>query len=208
MEAGNRGYCQVNELGKITYANSEMAYLWGGKSPQGLSVCSLFKDQTNFLTAALEGKLGKRPGLRIMTMVRPDGTELPVYASVGHVRRGGVNRAYVVLSDLSKFISQDLMVLEKMPLGIAQIDLNHRKVYANSKMAEYFGATPAELVGCSMQELASGSQRTLLLRKIREREQGFSDDYPLTSNAEIMAARSGSASPQCLCRIVTASQSA
>jgi PAS domain S-box-containing protein len=178
LEGCSRGYCQLDEEGKIVYANSAFKQISAFADARGHLLADLFPENRTFIGESLGVGGANQPVVQRMLLKRADDCRVTVSAEVGRMElHDATCGGYAVLSDVSKLVEAEEKVYQSLDEGVIRVDLDNIVRYANSA-AE---AMLDRLVGRNILELFPDDEnRAILTDQIKLREQGEGAIYDVT----------------------------
>lgn len=174
LERSNRAFCQVDEEGRIVYANAEFTRLTGCEEPTGRNLASFFDDpQAKLVADALRGP---KPVLRPLCIRTGNGRRVAVGADIGPLNIGGDNRGgYAGLVDISGPMELQTRIFDRSPLGITKVNLNQEFTYANPTVLRLLRTN--SLAGKHIRDIFDEENYAEVQNQLLRRMKGESSEY-------------------------------
>jgi PAS domain S-box-containing protein len=183
IKGGRRGYCRLDETGRISLANAEVAELLGVEVAEGVNILDHISAdaEQQYVLATVRGDYGSQPRVRRLRLTKRGGARITVNAEVGPLFIDGKDRGgYVVLTDVSAILKSEERIFDEAPLGIVRLDDKRSLIYANRTAREILGIGEAAIEGLTIWEFVSSEDaRSILKEQAKLRDQGLSNEYPL-----------------------------
>lgn len=183
IDGGMRGYCQVDEQGRIICADQEFQRLLNRKPSPGEPFDQLFvENDRDVFTKVFSARSKTPPGsqrLHLDSYLQGPilvGTELCPLVMDGQ-RRGW----YACLVDLSAIQKKELEVYGNLSVGLAQVDLKGKFRYVNPRFSEILGTKDQGWQGKNLWDfLPDKKNREKVESEIEKRRQGIRGEYEAT----------------------------
>lgn len=185
VNGGMRGYCQVDEKGRIIFADREVQRLLNREPTPGEPLDQLFvEDDRDSVTEVISGQAKTLPGqLLFLDSHRhgpiPVGTEICPLVMEGR-RRGW----YACLVDLSAIQKKELDLYENLPVGLARVDREGTFRYANRKFLEILGLQNHEWQDKALWDFLRDENRAKVENELKRRREGLGGEYEVTFTRE------------------------
>ncbi|MEJ2671159.1 MAG: PAS domain S-box protein, partial [Deltaproteobacteria bacterium] len=184
VDGGMRGYCQVDDEGRIVCADQEFQDLLkrarSRKPEPGEHLEELFVESDRaFFAKAFADPEATPPGSQRLHLAAYQKAPIPVGTELCPIVMDGQRRSwYVCLVDLSALVEREKEVYESLPVGLVQVDLQGNFRYANRKFSEILGLEQHEWQGKDLWEfLLDEEAREKVKKGIMERREGKQGEY-------------------------------
>jgi PAS domain S-box-containing protein len=183
-ESGRRGYCQVDNNGRVVFANRGLLALCGDDALRGKSFWGLFGEDGAGIFERIRKPDHDWPQSLQLELLRTDGEALPVLAEFAPISDNrGVSGAYAAITDLSSvrqaFRQAQKSIFEKADFGIIRTNRQREIAYANPAALNMLGVDSVE--GWTLEQIPiPRSDRERLLESFERRMEGESDTYEVT----------------------------
>ena len=183
VEGGTRGYCQVDEQGRIICANQEFQLSLNRKPNPGEPLDQLFvENDRGFFTQVFTGQTKTPPGPQRLHLDSPLQGPILVGTELCPMVIGGQLQGwYVCLVDISATQKKEHELYENLPVGLVQVDKELKFRYANPKFLEILGLNNNEWQDKTLWDfLPDETNRRIIEDQIKERRQGKRGAYTVT----------------------------
>ncbi|MFA4902729.1 MAG: PAS domain-containing protein [Desulfobaccales bacterium] len=183
VDGGIRGYCQVDEQGRIVCTDREFQRLLNRKPAPGERLEELFvKGDRAFFADVFSAQSKTPPGSQPLHLDSHLEAPVPVGTELCPLVMDGQQRGwYACLVDLTPLKERDLEVYENLPVGLLQVDLKGNFRYANRKFLEILHLENEGWQGKTVWEfLPDEADRQKVKKGIEERRQGSQGEYETT----------------------------
>jgi PAS domain S-box-containing protein len=187
VEGGMRGYCQVDEQGRIEWADQEFQRLLRRKVGPDERLEELFVERDrDFFADVFKDSPGTPPGPQQLHLDSRLEKPIPVGTEVCPIVMDGRRRGwYACLVDLSAIQKKELEVYENLPVGLAQVDLKGKFRYANSKFLEILELENQDWQDKTIWDfLPDEENRKKVESEIEKRRHGIRSAYEVTFTRE------------------------
>ncbi|MDD5641880.1 MAG: PAS domain S-box protein [Syntrophales bacterium] len=175
LESGARGYCLMDDLGKIIHANAKMEQLLGDDSLRGQFLTDFFKGgDKRVVQATIAGK--REPLIQSIRIFPKGGNIVQVGAEIGPMLIEGTKTGnYACFIDITQSARTELEVLRQSPVGVVKVNLEGEINYANRKMLEMIGVDSYQ--GKKIKDIFNKSNLAKVNQQLKKRRLGESGEY-------------------------------
>jgi PAS domain S-box-containing protein len=180
VECGGRGFCQLDNEGRIISHNQKMEELLGKSDIEGENLESFFnnQDEKEFIRSIVHGSAGQRPAMRKLQLLGKS-AEGPITlgAEIAPMVISGKSRGtYACVTDITMAERQLLRVFDRLTMGILKASLSGEITYANEEFLRLVGTETWK--GKTIQEiLGPGDALAKVEEGLERRKRGLSDEY-------------------------------
>jgi len=174
LERGGRGFCHVDEAGRIVYANAAFARMARRGDLVGKPLADFFDAaHARWVTDALRGP---EPVLRPIALRTGDGGRLMVGAEVGPLFVGReIQGGFATLVDISGPMDFQTRVFNRSLLGILRVNLQEEFTYANPTLLHMLGTDTVE--GKRIRDILDDDNYKIVQEQLLKRRKGESSEY-------------------------------
>ena len=171
IETSLHGFCELDDGGRIGFANHRMLELAPGCA--GKRLAGLFTEPDRIAAVMASGQ----PQMLRTQIAARDGSR-PVLLELGTTAELGIQTRFALVTDMSCFVDAEQSVYERAPYGVVRLDSEFRVLYYNPRVPEMFERATDEIIGHDVRKLIQDDEsRQLVLAESRKRPAGVATEY-------------------------------